>query len=77
MIPIKIYNSDFTTELAELPYVISATRKEQINGVNTLNFRCLVDEDLPYIEENNTVMYGGDKFDIAYYKPEQGSDGRL
>ncbi len=77
MIPIKIYNSDFTTELAELPYAISATRKEQINGVNTLDFRCLVDEDLPYIEENNTVMYGGDKFDIAYYKPEQGSDGRL
>lgn len=77
MTPIKIYNSDFTTELAELPYAISATRKERINGEDSLKFTALVDDLTSYIDDSSTVMLAGDKFDIAYYKPEQGSDGRL
>lgn len=74
---IKILDSSLT-ELATIQAATSAVRLEKINSDNTLKFSVRVKSGYgEYITDTSVFELDGDYFDIAYYKKEQLSDGRL
>lgn len=74
---IRILNSSFE-ELAAITVASSCIRTEKINSDNILNFSIRIkDSASAYINENNIIDLDGDYFDIAFYKKEQQSDGKL
>ena len=66
------------TELATLNAVSSAVRTEKINSDNTLNFAFPIKKAASvFIKANSVFELDEDYFDVAYFKKEQQSDGRL
>lgn len=74
---ITILTPDLTA-IETINGVVAANRTEKLNGENTLSFSTLLKcVDATAINTANVVGLDGDYFDIAEYKKEQQTDGKL
>jgi len=56
--------------------VITATREEELNGSNTLEFEATLDDKLTsLVSETSIFMVSDDYYDLAYMKKSTGEDG--
>ncbi|GHU89480.1 hypothetical protein FACS1894202_07760 [Clostridia bacterium] len=70
-----IYNRNLNF-VSELPLVLSRTRRETLNGENTLTFATRYKVDgANLIQNDNIICYDGDYFDIATVSKSQEADG--
>ena len=72
---IKILNSKLE-RLGVIKTVENASRSEEINGENTLDFQAVLNAKLnTYIDENAVFELSNDYFDIGFFKKDVNEDG--
>ena len=72
---IKILNSNLE-RIANIKNILSASRMEEINGENILDFEAILDDKMNiHINDDTIFELNNDYFDIAKYKKESNEDG--